>query len=46
MDWGIWMAFDHDVLDPKIYVPTESVDSYKTAEGWSEYADRIAGYDF
>lgn len=24
-----------------IYVPSESVDSYKTAEGWSDYADRI-----
>ena len=24
-----------------IYVPAESVDAYKTAEGWSEYADRI-----
>ena len=29
-----------------IYVPTESVDAYKTAEGWSEYADDIVGYDF
>lgn len=24
-----------------IYVPAESVDAYKAAEGWSEYADRI-----
>ena len=24
-----------------IYVPSESVDAYKTAEGWNEYADRI-----
>ncbi|MBR4227479.1 MAG: leucine-rich repeat domain-containing protein [Bacteroidales bacterium] len=24
-----------------VYVPSESVDSYKTAEGWSNYADRI-----
>ena len=24
-----------------IYVPAQSVDSYKTADGWSEYADRI-----
>lgn len=24
-----------------IYVPAESVDAYKTAEGWSEYADKI-----
>ena len=30
----------------KIYVPTESVDAYKAAEGWSEYAGYIEGYDF
>lgn len=29
-----------------IYVPTDSVDDYKAAEGWSEYSDRIEGYDF
>jgi hypothetical protein len=29
-----------------IYVPTESVDAYKSAEGWGEYADRIEPYDF
>ncbi len=30
----------------KIYVPTASVNAYKTATGWSEYADMIIGYDF
>ena len=30
----------------KIYVPIESIDAYKTAEGWSEYADDIVGYDY
>ena len=30
----------------KIYVPMESVDVYKSAEGWSEYADAIVGYNF
>ena len=30
----------------KIYVPTESVDAYKSAECWSYYADYIEGYDF
>ena len=30
----------------KIYVPRESVEAYKTADGWSEYADNIIGYDF
>ena len=29
-----------------IYVPTESVEAYKSAQGWSEYADSIVGYDF
>ena len=30
----------------KIYVPTESVDAYKSAEYWSDYADYFEGYDF
>ncbi|MBE6197949.1 MAG: leucine-rich repeat domain-containing protein [Rikenellaceae bacterium] len=30
----------------KIYVPTESVEAYKTAEYWSDYASYIVGYDF
>ena len=30
----------------QIYVPAESVDAYKSAEGWSSYADRIEGYNF
>ncbi len=30
----------------KIYVPTESVDAYKTAEYWSNYKPCIYGYDF
>ena len=30
----------------KIYVPTESVDAYKSATRWSEYASAIVGYDF
>lgn len=29
-----------------IYVPTSSVDAYKTAKYWSDYADKIVGYDF
>lgn len=33
-------------VDHIIYVPTESVDAYKRARGWKEYADRIVGYDF
>ena len=30
----------------KIYVPTESVDAYKSAKNWSQYASVIVGYDF
>ena len=30
----------------KIYVPTASVDAYKSAELWQRYADKIVGYDF
>ena len=29
-----------------IYVPAESVEAYKAADGWSNYADKIVGYDF
>ena len=30
----------------KFYVPHESVEAYKAADGWKEYADQISGYDF
>lgn len=30
----------------KIYVPKSSVDAYKSADIWKEYADNIVGYDF
>ena len=39
-------VFDYNGSGRKIYVPTESVDAYKSAEYWSEYADAIVGYDF
>ncbi|MBQ9138110.1 MAG: leucine-rich repeat protein [Alistipes sp.] len=29
-----------------IYVPRDSVEEYKNATGWSDYADYIVGYDF
>ena len=41
-----WSAFYGNDDDRKIYVPMESVDAYKSAEGWSDYADAIVGYDF
>ena len=31
---------------PTIYVPTASVDAYKVANGWKDYASDIEGYDF
>ena len=37
--------FTHSTM-PRIYVPSESVEAYKTAEYWCEYADNIEGYDF
>ena len=41
-----WLAFDYNASGRVIYVPTESVEAYKTAEGWSRYADAIEGYNF
>jgi hypothetical protein len=38
--------FDNNAPDRKIYVPRKAVNAYKIAEGWSEYADFIVGYDF
>lgn len=39
-------AFYNNASGRKIYVPRASVEDYKTAEGWSEYANAIEGYDF
>ena len=43
---GFWDAFDDNASDRKIYVPMESVNKYKSAKGWNDYADYIVGYDF
>ena len=43
---GGYGVFYENADDRKIYVPMESVDAYKSAEGWSEYADDIVGYNF
>ena len=37
---------DYMPIGCTIYVPTASVEVYKTADGWSVYADYIVGYDF
>lgn len=39
-------AFDYNASGRKIYVPTESVEAYKSANYWSGYAADIVGYDF
>ena len=38
--------FYNNASGRKIYVPMESVNAYKSAEGWSDYADAIVGYNF
>ncbi|MBO7282622.1 MAG: leucine-rich repeat domain-containing protein [Alistipes sp.] len=43
---GYWDAFGLNASERKIYVPTESVETYKSASYWSSYADAIVGYDF
>ena len=49
---GDWLGFakvdesGNIYIDCTIYVPTESVNKYKSASGWSEYADDIVGYNF
>ena len=44
--YGPWVAFSFNASGRKIYVPMESVEAYKTADGWADYADSIVGYDF
>lgn len=40
-----WDAFYNTPLK-NIYVPSASVEAYKTADGWKEYANYIKAYDF
>ena len=39
-------VFDNNGSGRKIYVPAGSVNAYKSAEYWNEYASDIVGYDF
>jgi hypothetical protein len=41
---GTYNIFAANAPDRKIYVPAGSAEAYKTAEGWSTYADDIVGY--
>ena len=43
---GDYSMFEFNAEGRKIYVPMESVEAYKSAEWWSEYADAIEGYNF
>ena len=46
LDENASSVFDGNAKDRKIYVPRQSVEAYKKAYGWKEYADQIVGYDF
>lgn len=39
-------VFDYNASGRKIYVPTEALEEYRTAENWSDYAIAIVAYDF
>jgi hypothetical protein len=39
-------AFLYNASDRKIYVPMQSVEQYKMADGWKKYKKHIVGYDF
>ena len=41
-----WDTFDYNAEGRKIYVPVESVESYRDADGWRNYASDIEGYNF
>ena len=45
IEYDGWQGFDYNAPDRVIYVPMESVDAYKVAYGWADYADCIVGYD-
>ena len=43
--FSFWDSGDKSI-GRKIYVPRDSVEAYKSAEYWKEYAEDIVGYDF
>lgn len=43
---GDLRMFDNNASGRKIYVPRNSVNAYKRAQYWKDYADYIEGYDF
>ena len=40
----LYSTFPDNLIN--IYVPSSSVDTYKAANYWKNYADKIVGYDF
>ena len=44
--WDEETRWEYVNIGCPIYVPAESVEAYKAAEYWSEYADYIVGYNF
>lgn len=43
---GDYSMFDNNAYGRKIYVPSKSVSTYKSASYWNFYASAIVGYDF
>ena len=46
LEHDTWVAFGSNKDSLKIYVPADSFEAYKVADGWSEYADNLVAYDF
>ena len=44
--YGCWETFHNNAEGRKIYVPTNSLESYKSTKYWNDYAADIVGYDF
>ena len=44
--YNSWDLFGNNNVERLIYVPSGSVDAYKSADGWKDYANAICGYSF
>lgn len=40
-----WVDENGDTLYQILYVPKDALNEYKTADNWTDYADRIQGYE-
>ena len=43
---GYYNMFYNNASNRKIYVPMKAVETYKSANGWSNYTNAIVGYNF